>query len=280
VRRAALVPGLALALLLPCAVGAGQAPATSPPVRLIAIGDFGVGGYSERSFGAGVRRFEARNPADLFVSLGDSDYTESPKDFHENWKASFGWLARAKVDVAGVLGNHDVHVDRGRYEYDELHMPNRYYRRVVGPVDLWLLDSNAVDPAQTAWLRRSLSRSTARWRIAVFHHPAFTCGSYFSNPDVVARWVPLFERYHVQLVLSGHDHNYQRFAARRGVRYIVHGGGGTKDYELQQCPAGYPRRLVAREEHGFLYLVIRGPRLNGFAVDTSGRRTDHFAFTG
>ena len=276
--RAALVPTLVLALLLPTVGGAGPAP--SQPIRLIAIGDFGVGGTSERSFGAAVRRFEASNPADALVSLGDSDYSGSPTTFHQNWRASFGWLAHARVDVAGVLGNHDVRVERGRYEYDELHMPNRYYRRVVGPVEVYLLDSNAIDPAQTAWLRRSLSRSTARWRIAVHHHPAFTCGSYFSNPDVVAQWVPLFERYRVQLVLSGHDHNYQRFAARRGVRYIIHGGGGTRQYDLADCPAGYPRRLAARQEQGFLYLVIRGARVDGFAVDSAGRRTDHFAFTG
>jgi 3',5'-cyclic AMP phosphodiesterase CpdA len=278
VHRAALVPGLLLALLLPSTGGAGPAPAT--PVRLIAIGDFGVGGSTQRSFGAAVRRFEASNPADWLVALGDNDYTESPASFHENWDASFGWLPGAGVRVAGVLGNHDVRVQRGRYEYDELAMPNRYYRRAVGPVELYLLDSNSVDAAQTAWLRRSLSRSKARWRIAVFHHPAFTCGGYLSHSEVAARWVPLFERYRVRLVLSGHDHSYQRFAPRRGVRYVVHGGGSPRHYHLRSCPAGYPRRLVGREEQGFLYFVIRGSRLDGYAVDTAGRRTDHFAVTG
>jgi predicted phosphodiesterase len=278
VHRAALAPCLVLALLLPAASGAGPAPAQ--PVRLIAIGDFGVGGTAERSFGAAVRRFEARSPAEALVSLGDSDYTASPEAFHENWEASFGWLAGAGIEVAGVLGNHDVRVGRGRYEYDELGMPNRFYRRVIGPVELYLLDSNSVDPAQTAWLRRALTRSKARWRIAVLHHPAFTCGTYLAHPEVVARWVPLFERYRVQLVLSGHDHNYQRFAPRRGVRYVVHGGGGTRHYALRRCPAGYPRRLAGRREQGFVYLVIRGARLDGFAVDSAGRRTDHFAFTG
>jgi 3',5'-cyclic AMP phosphodiesterase CpdA len=278
VHRAALVPGLLVALLLPTAGGAGPAPAK--PVRVIAIGDFGVGGSAQRSFGAAVRRFEAKNPADWLVTLGDNDYTESPDAFRENWEASFGWLSGAGVRVAGVLGNHDVRVERGRYEYDELGMPNRYYRRAVGPVELYLLDSNSVDSAQTAWLRRSLARSRARWRIAVFHHPAFTCGSYLSNPAVVARWVPLFERYRVRIVLSGHDHNYQRFAPRRGVRYLVHGAGRPTHYDLRRCPAGYPRRVVGRKEQGFLYLVMRAGRLDGYAVDMAGRRTDHFALTG
>ncbi len=268
---------LGLALLLPSAVDAAQ----PRPVRILAIGDFGVGGEPQRLIGAAVQRFEARNPADFLVTLGDNDYTESPDAFHANWVESFGWTAQAGVRVAGVIGNHDAVVDGGRYEFDELGMPGRYYRRALGPVELYFLDSTNVDARQTAWLRRSLARSRAKWRIAVHHHPAFTCGKYVSHPQVVAQWAPLFERYRVRLSLSGHDHNYQRFAPRRGVRYVVHGGGSpTKLYPLARCPAGYPRRLRGRVEHGFLYFVIRGNRLDGYAVTPAGRRTDHFVLQG
>jgi 3',5'-cyclic AMP phosphodiesterase CpdA len=274
VRRAVLLLGLAL--LLP---GAGQAgkPGT---VRIIAIGDFGVGGETQLEFGAAVQRFEQRNPADYLVTLGDNDYTENPSAFRTTWEASFGWTSSAGVRIAGVLGNHDVRVDGGRYQFEALRMPGRYYRRAVGSVELYLLDSNDVDAAQTAWLRRSLARSKARWRIAVMHHPAYTCGTYRAHGHVLEHWVPLFQRYRVRLVLSGHDHNYQRFAPRRGVRYVVHGGGGARLYALNACPAGYPRRLAARAERGFLYLVVRPGRLDGYAVTLSGRRTDHFAFRG
>jgi 3',5'-cyclic AMP phosphodiesterase CpdA len=267
---------LGLLLVLPAAGQASQ----PRPVRLIAVGDFGVGGETQRRLGAAVRSFEARNPADYLVALGDNDYSGSPEAFRANWEGSFGWTRQAGVKVAGVLGNHDVEVDGGRYEFGTLKMPGRYYRRTLGPVELYLLDSNNIDAGQTAWLRRTLARSRARWRIAVLHHPPFTCGSYSSHPDVVAHWVPLFERYRVRLVLSGHDHNYQRFARRRGVRYIVHGGGSSNLYELKTCPAGYPRRLRARTEHGFLYVVVRPARLDGYAVTASGRKTDHFALPG
>jgi 3',5'-cyclic AMP phosphodiesterase CpdA len=274
VHRAVLL--LSIALVLPAAGQASQ----PRPVRLIAVGDFGVGGETQRRLGAAVQSFEARNPADYLVALGDNDYTENPEAFRGNWEGSFGWTRQAGVKVAGVLGNHDVRVDGGRYEFGTLKMPGRYYRRALGPVELYLLDSNNIDAGQTAWLRRTLARSRARWRIAVLHHPPFTCGAYSSHPDVVARWVPLFERYRVRLVLSGHDHNYQRFAPRRGVRYVVHGGGNANFYELKPCPAGYPRRLRASREHGFLYFVVRPSRLDGYAVTTSGQRTDHFAFRG
>ncbi len=265
----------ALAALLP----AGQAQsAPAGADAIVAIGDFGVGGETQRKLGEAVQRFRARNGADLLVTLGDNDYTESPTAFRSNWASSFGWARRSGMRVAGVLGNHDVRVDQGRYQYRTLGMAGRYYRLQRRNIELFFLDSNRIDGGQTAWLARSLARSTARWKLALFHHPAFTCGAYRSHPDVVRRWVPLFERHGVRLVLSGHDHNYQRFAPRRGVRYVVHGGGGAKQYETQSCPAGYPRRLRGRAENGFVYLVVRANRLDGWSVDLRGRRTDHFWF--
>jgi hypothetical protein len=276
VRSAAVLLGV-LAVLVPAA---GQAR-TDPIITIIALGDFGVGGDYQRTFGESVRKFEARHPADLLLALGDNDYTENPAAFRTNWERSFGWWTRrSSVRVAGVLGNHDVRVESGRYQFRTLSMPGRYYRRLAGPVELFLLDSNRIDAQQTAWLARSLRASRARWKIAVFHHPAFTCGHYRAHPGVLASWVPLFERHRVTLVLSGHDHNYQRFAPRRGVRYVVHGGGNSNLYPIEGCPTGYPRRLRAQSEHGFVYLMIRAGRLDGWAVWPDGRRRDHFVLRG
>jgi 3',5'-cyclic AMP phosphodiesterase CpdA len=244
---------------------------------VLAIGDFGVGGKTERSMGAAVRNWEESHPADILVTLGDNDYTERPWAFHRNWVDSFGWLEEAGVAVAGTLGNHDVRVDGGRYEFDELDMPRAKYRRRVGQVDLFLLNSNAVaSDRQRAWLRTRLADSTARWQIVAFHHPAYTCGGYFGNPSVLSRWVPLFERYGVDLVLAGHDHNYQRFKEHRGVRYVVHGGGGASLYSIRSCPASYPARKVARSRHGFLYLVASIDAIRGYAVSPRGTVIDTF----
>src|SRR5919201_1659330 len=85
----------------------------------------------------------------LSLTLGDNDYTESPSAFHRNWTLSFGWLGAAGVSVAGALGNHDIRVDGGRYEFDELDMPHTRYRRTVGSVDLFVLNSNRVTARQT-----------------------------------------------------------------------------------------------------------------------------------
>ncbi|HEY3069283.1 MAG TPA: metallophosphoesterase [Gaiellaceae bacterium] len=244
---------------------------------ILAVGDFGVGGTTERAMGTAMRTFESTHPADLLVTLGDNDYTESPDAFHSNWVASFGWRTAAGVAVAGTLGNHDIRVNGGRYEFDELNMPRAYYTRTVGNVQFFILNSNSVKTTQTTWLKNALAGSTAIWKIVVYHHPAWTCGGYRSNAAVVRYWVPLFERYHVDLSLSGHDHNYQRFAVRRGVRYLVHGGGGQHLYPIEPCPSSYPRRIFARAVHGFLYLRASDTVLRGASVTRAGNVIDRFS---
>jgi hypothetical protein len=94
---------------------------------------------------------------------------------------------------------------------------------------------------------------------------------------VVSRWVPLFERYGVDLVLAGHDHNYQRFAPRNGVTYVVHGGGRQELYALRSCPNGYPQRDFARRAHGFLDIVVRPGAIRLKAVNLSGNVIDRKA---
>jgi acid phosphatase type 7 len=251
---------------------AAQAPAAT---RILGVGDFGVGGTTERATGASVEGWEADHPANLLVTLGDNDYTESPAAFRANWHDAFGWLHGAGVWVRGTLGNHDVRVDGGRYELDALRMPAKYYERSRAGLDLFVLNSNSVGDRQTHWLRRHLAASTATWKIVTFHHPAYTCGGYLSNPDVVSRWVPLFRRYGVDLVLSGHDHSYQRFAPSHGVTYVVHGGGGQELYPLRACPSGYPRRAFARSAHGFLDIVVRPGALRLRSVSMAGKVIDY-----
>lgn len=259
------------AVVLALATGAPAAAMT----RILAVGDFGVGGATERATGAAIESWDSAHPADVLLTLGDNDYTESPAAFRSNWHGAFGWLAGAGVTVRGTLGNHDVRVQGGRYELDTLGMPAKHYERSLGDVDLFVLNSNSVGDRQTRWLERHLAASTATWKVVSFHHPAYTCGGYLADTAVDTRWVPLFRKYGVQLVLSGHDHNYQRFAPSHGVTYVVHGGGGQELYPLRSCPAGYPTRAAARERHGFLDLVVRPHALRVRAVSLSGRVLDY-----
>src|SRR3954469_1741175 len=249
VRRVTAMAAIALAPVVAAPAGAAA--------RILAGGDFGVGGSAEAGTGTAIEAWECDHPASLLVTLGDNDYTESPPTFRSNWHDAFGWLEAAGVRPRGTLGNHDVRVDGGRYEFKALRVPSSHYQRSRQNFDLFVLNSNSVGDRQTRWLKRHLVASTAAWKIVTLHHPAYSCGGYLSNPVVVSRWVPLFRRYGVDLVLSGHDHDYQRFAPSHGVTYVVHGGGGQELYPLRACPSGSPTRAFARRAHGFLDIVVR-----------------------
>jgi acid phosphatase type 7 len=265
--------GRRLSLLALCAalIWPGSAAAAT---RILAMGDFGVGAPDETELGEAMRRFEANHPTDVIVTLGDNDYTENPTAFRQNWRQAFGWRKDAGVAVAGTLGNHDVVVDHGRYEFGPLDMPKARYTRTVGNVQLFILNSNRVSNTQTGWLENVLASSTAQWKIAVLHHPAWTCGAYRGHPAVLEQWVPLLERYDVDLALSGHDHNYQRFGSRNGVRYIVHGGGNRNLYPIERCPAGYPPRRFARALRGFLFIRAGEERLRVSSLNMRRRIVD------
>jgi 3',5'-cyclic AMP phosphodiesterase CpdA len=265
-----LVAVIVLAGALACA---GSAAAET---RIVALGDFGVGGASERATGDAIRRYAALNGAQALVTLGDNDYTESPSAFRRNWQTSFGWIGAAGVTPMGTLGNHDVVVAGGRYEFELLGMPRAFYRRSLTDVDVFLLNSNRITARQTDWLRGRLAASTARWQIVAFHHPPYSCGGHAGNATVRRAWLRIFERRGVDLVLSGHDHNYQRFAPRRGVRYVVHGGGGATLYSLRRCPDWYPRRVAGRARYGFLYLVADESSLTVRAISRTGAIVDSF----
>jgi len=253
--------------------------AAQTQVGFLAAGDYGVGGSREQALGHRMEGFEARHPANMLVTLGDNDYLESASLFRANWQKAFGWARRSGLRVGGVLGNHDYELGRGAYELKTLGMPGRYYTRKLGDVQLFFLDSNAITTRQTRWPEQQLADSTATWKIALFHHPAYTCGGHAGDIDVVRGWVPLFESYGVQLVLSGHDHNYQRFAAQNGVTYVVDGGGAAGLYRLHPCPRSYPPRVLARMRHGFLYVSATDDRLDVSAVAMRGPLIDHFTLT-
>ena len=235
---------------------------------ILAVGD--VGGR----VGSGIRGYESSNPASLLVTLGNNDPTRG-RAFSGAWRGTFGWLRAAGVGVAGALGPRDVGVGRGRYQFAVLRMPGPYYVKRVGDVELLVLDSTAVTPAQTRWLRRTLARKTPRFRIAVVSHPPFACGATLGSAAVRTQWVPLLERYGVGLVLSGNDRSYQRFA-RAGVTYVVQPGASAQMSAPRSCPSSYPTRVAGKAARGFVYVTVDAAGVLVRVLGVNGATVDRF----
>ena len=255
-------------------VGSGpDAGAFEYGTGLIALGDYGQRPNPQR-LGAAIRKFEGRHAANMLVMLGNNDRTRG-RAFPSSWNSAFSWLQPSRVDVAGALGDRDVAVGRGRYQFALLGMAGPYYTRRLRDAELIVLDSNSVTAAQTGWLRQTLAERSDLFRIVVLHHPPYSCGGYLGDSAVRKQWLPLFKRYGVHLILSSHDNSYQRLTAGR-VTYIVAGGGTPAAKRLRRCPAGYPRRQAGAVRQTFLYLTVAGNEAVGLAVDANGKIVDRF----
>ena len=129
-----------------------------------------------------------------------------------------------------------------------------------GDVLLIGLDSNRWDDTGRSARGSSAlcGETTATWKIVALHHPPYSAGYQGSNLDVRRTFAPIFERYGVQLVLSGHDHDYQRSKVINGVTYVVTGAAaGTRRTGEASFTA------VSFSWHSFVELGVYHDRLVG-----------------
>ena len=120
-----------------------------------------------------------------------------------------------------------------------------YYSFDLGAWHIVSLNSNrelATDSAQLQWLEADLRRHRQRCVLAYWHHPRYSSGPHGTDARTQAMWAVL-HRYGASVVVSGHDHIYERFAPMdahgeydpvRGIRSFIAGTGGAKPYALKQ----------------------------------------------
>ncbi len=209
-------------------------PFDPPPVLHIAVaGDVGDSGARLTATADAVAAVDATTPYDVLLLLGDNVYPNGdPAKLPDTVFTPFAPVLDGGADLLAILGNHDVRDGNGPLQMDALGMPARWWSREYagGEVLIVGLDSNVVDDrAQLAWLDATLGESNARWKIVALHHPPYSAGYQGSSLDGRQAFAPLFAKYGVQLVLSGHDHDYQRSVPMDGVTYVVTGAAsGTR----------------------------------------------------
>ena len=198
-----------------------------PVVRLAVVGDVGTGEADEIAIAELVARLGRTDPFDGLVLLGDNVYPNGdPARLDATVFDPFAEVLDAGARLLPVLGNHDVQDGNGPGQVEGLGMPGRWYATEIGPVLFVGLDSTLVDDAgQLEWLNATLEGSSAEFILVAMHHPAFSAGYHGSESSVQESWVPILEQHHVDLVLAGHDHDYQRSVPIGGVTYVVSGGG-------------------------------------------------------
>ena len=109
------------------------------------------------------------------------------------------------------------------------------------------LDSNTELEAQVPWLEKTLEQNPNRWTILTFHHPMYSPASDRDNVEQRDLWKPLFDKYKVDLILSGHDHTYSRT-------------GLVDTKNLKNVPTGYQQAYDP--EIGTVNVVsVSGPKM-------------------
>jgi len=153
----------------------------------------------------------------------------------------------------------------------------RYYAFTYGTARFLVLDSNSYSFAltdQTAWIERELIAARqdplVHHIFVVMHHPPFSISLHGGNVDLRERWTPLFEKYQVSAVFSGHDHVYER-AEHNGIHYYVSGGGGAPLYPRRQKSNPIDVEAVKKFERVLHYLRVS---ISGNRIEVSGVRAD------
>jgi hypothetical protein len=206
--------------------GAFSLPNKDGSLKFMAMGDMGTGDSGQYQTAQQMATARGRFAFDTVIMLGDNLYgSQKPEDFVQKFEKPYKPLLDAGVQFYAALGNHDQQTN---VNYKPWNMNGqRYYSFVKHDVRFFALDTDFLDAPQLAWITRALEEAKEPWKIVFFHHPLYSNGGrHGSAVDLRVILEPLFTRFGVNVVFSGHDHIYERLQPQRGIYYFVCGSAG------------------------------------------------------
>lgn len=200
-------------------------PLKEGSLRFAVIGDTGTGDSHQLSVARQLMTQRDRVAFPFVLMLGDNIYGgDKPKDFDQKFGEPYKPLLDSGVKFYASLGNHD---NPNQALYKPFNMNGeRYYsfKPDKASVRFFALDSNYVDDKQIAWLEKELMASGSDWKIMFFHHPLYSSGATHGSADLQRdKLEPIFLKYGVNVVFSGHEHFYERLKPQKGVAYFILG---------------------------------------------------------
>jgi hypothetical protein len=192
------------------------------------------------------------------LTLGDNQYPDGAlADFQASYDPTWG---RSLDITRPVPGNHEYETSGadGYFAYfgERAHRSHGgYYSFDLGTWHLVAVNSGpgSISTEQLRWVRRDLNRSDATCELAYWHHPRWSSGTtHGSDADMGALWRVLFKA-GADVVLNGHEHNYERFAPLNpsghrapdtGIREFVVGTGGADAYPFGDPITGSQKRIT------------------------------------
>lgn len=264
---AAVVSGVSIAL------SAQQLALPLKPnsVRFAVLGDTGTGDTRQEEVAAQLVKWRQQFAFTFALLLGDNLYgSERPQDYARKFEEPYKALIDAKVEFHATLGNHD---DPNQRFYKLFNLGGERYRTFKkANVRFFVLDSNYMDPAQTKWLEKELQASASDWKIPYFHHPLYTSATRGPNVELRAVLEPLFVKYGVDVVLTGHEHLYERLKPQQGIHHFVAGGSAKlRSGDLRSTnvtEVGFDR------DRSFMLMEVSGDELYFQTISRTGTTID------
>ncbi|AUI59350.1 metallophosphoesterase [Amycolatopsis sp. BJA-103] len=223
------------------------------------------------------------NPQALILA-GDNAYSSGTlSEYNSNYHPYYGQFRSITYPTPG---NHEYNTSgaAGYFDYFGKQAGERgkgYYSFDVGDWHFVALNSNitrTAGSAQVTWLKNDLAASTKPCTAAFFHHPRFSRGTHGDDTSVTPFFQTLYDA-KADLVVVGHDHNYQRFAQSRpdgkrddvnGVRQLLIGTGGRGYYSFDQSSAA-EQEVGNTNTFGVSKLTLTATGYRSDFVPVSGR---------
>jgi 3',5'-cyclic AMP phosphodiesterase CpdA len=248
-------------------------PLEQKSLRFAVIGDSGTGGREQYEVAQQMEIYRQAVGFDMVIMLGDNIYGgHSPRDFARKFEIPYKPLLDAGVKFYASLGNHDDPNDERLYKPFNMG-GQRYYAFRKNEVAFFALDSNYMDPQELQWVEQSLKDSQGKWKICFFHHPLFNDGrSHGPDNDLRAQLLPLFQRYGVNAVFSGHEHVYERMKPDNNIAYFILGNSGKlMTHDIR------PSERTAKSfdtDRSFMLVEVSGDKLYFQTISRTGETID------
>jgi predicted MPP superfamily phosphohydrolase len=250
-------------------------PNLDDSLKFAVLGDFGNGSTGQYQLADQMAETHTTFPFEMVILTGDNIYgPERPQDFVARFERPYKALLDRGVKFYASLGNHD---SREQRSYEPFNMGGELYYSLKAPkqnVRFFALESTYPEPDQIAWLEKELAGSGDDWKIAFFHHPLYSSASRHGS-DIRLRETlePLFVKYNISVVFTGHDHVYERIEPQQGISHFVVGSGG----QLRRGDLAGASAIRARgfdRDLAFVAAEVNGDLLTFNAISRLGQIVD------
>jgi predicted phosphodiesterase len=268
--------GLLITFLTATLVVAAQdvtLPRKQGTLKFAVIGDTGTGDGNQYRVAKVLAAARQTFPLEFVVMVGDNLYgADNPRDYEKKFEIPYKPILDAGVKFYAALGNHDS-PNQKQYKLFNMNGQRFYTFKPKDGVRFFALDSNYLDPEQLQWAEKELKASGSDWKIAFFHHPLYSSGErHGSDTALKDQLEPLFQRYSVDVVLTGHDHVYERIKPQKGIQYFVVGNSAkVRKGDLEEIG------LTAKgfdTGYGFMLVELDGDQFHFQVISDAGKTID------